>query len=127
MKASSLTPRLFATRLFVFALFTVFGAGCSTPVHKLFDRLEVGQDKAEVLEVAGPPKHSVRSKGRDVWIYRYYKEESEHRRTLVFEQGKLTVVGPESRILDPKENMIESELENLDKTGQPKGSFKTLD
>ena len=90
-----------------------FLLSCATPVHRAIEEISVGDDKGKVLEEAGNPKHSARRDGQDLWIYRYYKGDREYRRSVRFEESKVSYIGPEIQIRNPKEALIEQELENL--------------
>lgn len=87
--------------------------GCATPVHKSFSKLNIGDDKSTVLETLGSPKHSVREDGKDIWVYRYYKGDTEYKRTLQFDTSKLSYLSEEEVVKDPKELLIENDLESM--------------
>ena len=107
--------------LFVILLL-LLSTACATAVHKAFPQVKVGDDKASTVELLGNPKHTVRRDGKDFWVYRYYRDGIEFRRTLVFEAGKLESIGAEERIADPREELIEQQLESMP-TGAPASKF----
>ncbi|MCB0411768.1 MAG: hypothetical protein KDD22_04540 [Bdellovibrionales bacterium] len=89
-------------------------AGCATPIHKSFPKLELGQDKADVLEILGRgPEHSERDDDEDHWTYKYYRNDVEYRRRLTFDQNKLVDIGNEVPIMDKNQIQLEKELESI--------------
>lgn len=68
--------------------------GCASSPHKNLQEVKRGMDKSDVLEIAGNPTFSLRKNSRDIWIYRYYKEDLELRKTITFYQGDVVKIGP---------------------------------
>lgn len=83
----------------------VFTAGCSTPQHKVLKAVQVGMDKAAVLEIVGNPTRITRHLGQDRWSYEEASGAgvngdaggsggAEKRTTYVyFSEGRVTYVG----------------------------------
>ena len=87
--------------------------GCATPVHSAFKELKVGDDKATALELLGSPKHSLRRDGKDFWVYRYYRDGSEYKRTITFASSRIFDISSEQLVIDPREFQLEKELEAM--------------
>ena len=67
-------------KYFVTLLLLFFTACSSAPVNEALNRVRVGMDKDDVLNIAGNPKHSFRAGGKDHWIYSYYVGDTETHR-----------------------------------------------
>ncbi len=71
---------------------------CSTHQSKALRRVQIGMDKASVLEIAGNPTRISRHLGQDRWSYENMNSDStaaEARTTYVyFAEGRVTHVGP---------------------------------
>ena len=64
--------------------------GCASPLHRTVERIEVGQAKRMVLHHTGGPQASSRSRGKDIWEYRYLGESGEPLvKRVVFNNGKV--------------------------------------
>lgn len=70
---------------------------CATPVHEAFSKVSEGMDKAQVIKTLGDPTHSHRDKGKDIWVYRYYKDSQEYSRTVIFNFGKVEEIREEKQ------------------------------
>lgn len=46
-------------------------SGCVTPEYKRVERIAVGQTKRQLLYFVGGPQSTSRTRGRDIWEYRY--------------------------------------------------------
>lgn len=79
-------------------------SGCSTPQSKALKEIQVGMDKADVLEIAGNPSRITRHLGQDRWSYEDFSASTKNnpgdisavaRTTFVyFSDGRVTYVGP---------------------------------
>lgn len=75
-------------------------AGCSTPQVKRqeLERIHVGMDKGQVLELVGNPKRTFHTEGRDHWTYQFYEYNREMLQQVEFRDGHVVKIGqPSSR------------------------------
>ncbi len=63
--------------------------GCASTPQRGLEKLEVGMDKSQVVELMGSPLHSQRQKGQDIWTYRYFKDDQEWFTRVTFKQGRV--------------------------------------
>jgi len=80
-------------KLLVGAMCVLFVAACSTPQHKALRSIDVGMDKADVLEKLGNPTRKTRHQGQDRWSYEYQNESGMQLTHIYFAGGKVTYVG----------------------------------
>ena len=67
-------------------------ASCSTPTHVAFERVQLGHEKADVLELIGSPQRTRRWKGKDEWTYVFYSGQQVVEKAVKFEDGKVVAV-----------------------------------
>lgn len=102
---------------FIFFILSCVFIGCASPQHQALRRVDVGMDKADVLDLVGNPTRTDRAYNQDRWTYESYKNTSstsgdENSTTYVFfADGKVTYVGPDEMHGAPQ---------------QSKGSFKKI-
>jgi outer membrane protein assembly factor BamE (lipoprotein component of BamABCDE complex) len=80
----------------VFLLFTasLLFVGCQSAPWKDIDRVQLGQNKASVLELLGSPSIIRRAHDRDVWLYNYeHGANSSTEREIDFANGRVVYVG----------------------------------
>ena len=80
-------------RTFLILLLALGTLGCQTQRYKEFSRLKEGMEKDQVLEQAGGPNVSRRSKGKDRWVYDLHTPEGRESREVQFEEGRAVYVG----------------------------------
>ncbi len=80
-----------------FLSFIVLG-GCQTPDMDLWNQVQPGMDKGEVLEIMGSPRTTERKKMQDRWIYWLYDKDNLNVRQVHFDQGKAVYVGAEPSV-----------------------------
>lgn len=80
-------------------------SGCSTPMSKGLDSVQVGMNRAAVLEAAGNPKFTQRAQSQDTWVYAYFEGEQEYRRPVIFVDGKVTEIGTPRPHPDPEKDL----------------------
>lgn len=110
--------------------------GCSTSLKKALDEVQLGADKATVLESLGNPKATLRRSGRDIWTFHYYEANQLHMRSLIFENGRVVHIGrPELKkegiaasdpVIEDYEKLL-SESSSDQGEGANQGKFKDLD
>lgn len=82
------------TLLAIASLFILVSSlGCQTNELKQYDKLKVGMDKGDVLDIMGSPKRSERWHGQDRWTYSFYQENQLYDKEVHFLEGKATYVG----------------------------------
>jgi outer membrane protein assembly factor BamE (lipoprotein component of BamABCDE complex) len=82
---------------------------CATTLQKQLDRLSVGMDKSEVLEVAGSPKSTARVKSEDQWTYIYYVGDTRMERTIKLLDGHVVAIAA-ARTVQPADAKQEEEI-----------------
>lgn len=68
-------------------------AGCQTHMGADFQKLKVGMEKPEVVDIMGSPQRTQRWRGLDRWTYIYYEREMREEKEVHFDQGKASYVG----------------------------------
>jgi outer membrane protein assembly factor BamE (lipoprotein component of BamABCDE complex) len=107
---------------------------CSTPPYVAFEKVQLGDEKADVLEVMGSPQRTRRSKGQDEWIYIFRSGQEMVEREVLFQDGKVVAV-QNSKGQSSTEQKIRSaeSIDQLNAVGQEAASpannkgFKDLD
>ena len=86
--------------VFFILVIGLFVGACSTPQSKALSRVQVGMDKADVLEIVGNPDRKGREHNQDVWIYEPKAGDSadisQETTYIYFSSGKVTYAGPKS-------------------------------
>ncbi|MCC7403340.1 MAG: outer membrane protein assembly factor BamE [Bdellovibrionales bacterium] len=107
---------------------------CSTPPHVAFERVQLGDEKADVLEVMGSPQRTRRSKGQDEWIYIFRSGQEMVEREVLFQDGKVVAVQNSKGQSSTEQKVRSAEsLDQLNAVGQESASpagnkgFKDLD
>lgn len=83
--------------------------GCQTNMFKQYEKIQVGQEKADVLEIMGSPLRSERYKGQDFWTYVFYtSDDTRYEKEVYFTNNKVTYVGePISKIYKTTEKPLD--------------------
>lgn len=68
-------------------------SACSSTQHSFENRIQVGMDKAEVLEICGGPQLTKRRNSEDVWQYFFYSGDQKSVRELHFKNNKVSYKG----------------------------------
>ncbi len=63
--------------------------GCASNFSENFQKIRLGDDKDQALEVLGNPKRSVRIKDTDRWTYSHQKDGQEKLEYIDFKDGKV--------------------------------------
>jgi outer membrane protein assembly factor BamE (lipoprotein component of BamABCDE complex) len=69
-------------------------AACATSQVQALKSVEVGMDKADVLEKVGNPTRKTREFNQDRWSYELDSENKSQVTYVYFSEGKVTYVGP---------------------------------
>lgn len=95
--------RFFRARFFqilsAFLLLTI--VSCSTPKHQALRKIEVGMDKAEVLDLVGNPSRISRQHGQDRWAYEVSDRSSSETTYIYFADGRVTYIGNSPELSKP--------------------------
>lgn len=67
--------------------------GCQTNELKQYEKLKVGMDKGEVLEIMGSPRRCERRQSQDRWTYVFYQNQMEHQKEIQFFEGRANYIG----------------------------------
>lgn len=97
----------FNLSILFWALFLTLSSitSCTTSPKRDFEKIQVGMDKADVLELMGNPKRTRRWKGKDEWIYRFYDNNQEVQKKLVFELGRVIEIAEFSDRPTPQQEL----------------------
>ncbi len=88
---------------------------CAThPTVSDFDQIKNSMEKADVIEVLGPPHTSQRRRGVDVWTYRFWREGQAERREIHFVEGAVIYAGPPRAPQVPEASETKVEAPALD-------------
>lgn len=82
-------------------------SGCQTSPITEFSRINLGQDKSDVIEFAGGPSWKDRRNGMDRWTYILFQDGIRLERQVLFSEGIVAYVG------DPIEPFISAEEQDL--------------
>lgn len=97
------TTYAFIHLLLIYTIGAFFLSGCqSTPIAE-FSRINLGQDKSDVIEFAGGPSWKDRRNGMDRWTYILFQDGIRLERQVLFADGIVAYVG------DPIEPFISAE------------------
>lgn len=91
MKLSQFTGNFLG--LLVFLCFNL--AACQSAPKKLFQRIDMGMNKHQVVSTIGGPKISERWQGLDRWTYHLYEGDEYTVKEIHFEGGRVVYVGDE--------------------------------
>ena len=89
-------------------------SGCQTSPITEFSRINLGQDKSDVIEFAGGPSWKDRRNGMDRWTYILFQDGIRLERQVLFSEGIVAYVG------DPIEPFISAEEQDLINTEKNK-------
>lgn len=67
--------------------------GCQTNELRQYEKLKLGMDKDEVLNVMGSPVRSERKHGLDQWTFRFYHQDQLYLKQVNFTDGKASYIG----------------------------------
>lgn len=67
--------------------------GCATEMGQQFEKVKVGMDKDDVLEIMDSPQRTQRWKGMDRWTYIFYQQDNRIEKEVHFQEGKAAYVG----------------------------------
>ena len=73
-------------------LWSLLVFSCSTSSHVAFDKVKLGLEKTDVLELIGSPNRTRRWKGLDEWTYVYYQGNKPIEKEIRFEEGRVVAV-----------------------------------
>jgi outer membrane protein assembly factor BamE (lipoprotein component of BamABCDE complex) len=78
---------------YLFFLLCFFLLACAHDPNTRFQRVKVGMEKDEVLELLDSPHHTQRTQGKDRWTYIFYNEDQRMEKEIDFDNGRATYVG----------------------------------
>jgi outer membrane protein assembly factor BamE (lipoprotein component of BamABCDE complex) len=79
------------TKIIFISLSLLVFTACSTPQHQAVKSIDVGMDKADVLEKMGNPTRKTRHHGQDRWTYEF--DGNADSTYIYFSGGKVTYIG----------------------------------
>jgi outer membrane protein assembly factor BamE len=79
----------------VLSLFLLFfsALGCQTNELKQYEKLKVGMDKGDVIDVMGSPRRTERWHGQDRWTYVFYQDREQYLKEVHFMGGRASYIG----------------------------------
>ncbi len=109
MKPLNLIARL----IFVMKLFFIFNLlGCQTSPIKEFNKISLGNDKSDVIELIGGPSWYDRKEGTDRWTYILFQDGIRLEREIRFAEGVVAYIG------EPQKPFISAEEKDLINAGK---------
>ena len=122
-------------RRFIYLLYLLslglFLFACSTPMHQMMEKIEMGMGKSEVVEKLGSPNRTTRQEGMDKWFYSYDTDGHSRIDEIHFKDSKVIYIGPSTK--DPLKNQIEDSdsyeeyKDNIEKRRQDKSKTENLE
>ena len=79
--------------LYFALLLCLFFSGCQTNELREINRVKVGMDKQEVLDIMGNPRRTERIHGMDRWTYVFFAANKWQSREVRFMDGEVNHVG----------------------------------
>lgn len=74
--------KIFITLLSLLALLI----GCASSPIRTFAKIEIGMERADVLELVGNPLRTERFDGKEKWVYRFYEDDKAIFKQVTFDQ-----------------------------------------
>lgn len=68
-------------------------SGCQTNMVKEYNKLHLGMEKDDVLEVMGSPQRTQRFHGKDRWTYIFYEDKIRYEKEVQFFEGNAIYLG----------------------------------
>lgn len=93
----------------LFLLSCLFLSGCAYSQKKQFDKVQVGMEKNDVLELMDSPQRTQRWHGMDRWTYIFYENDQRQEKEVHFSDGKANYVG---EVFQPKVSASEQDQMN---------------
>ncbi len=66
---------------------------CQTSMVRQFDKVTIGMEKDDVLDIMGSPTRTQRFHDKDRWTYIYYDKRIRHEKEIQFFEGNSVYVG----------------------------------
>jgi hypothetical protein len=99
---------------FLVACFSIFS--CSHNPYENFQKIQVGSDKAEVLDKIGSPLRSHFQDGKSIWTYRFYSRAQDRLiyKDIILDGEKVSEIKNAKEVdikeIERKEKMVEESL-----------------
>lgn len=68
-------------------------SGCQTSMLKVYNKISLGMEKDDVLELMGSPQRTQRFHGKDRWTYVFYDTKVRYEKEVQFFEGNAIYVG----------------------------------
>lgn len=82
---------------------------CQTNMLNEYNKLHLGMEKDDVLEVMGSPQRTQRFHGKDRWTYVFYQDRIRYEKEIQFFEGNATYVGD---IWQPEVSAAQADAKN---------------
>lgn len=109
---------------FLLVCFSIFS--CSHNPYQDFQKINVGTDKAEVLDKVGSPLRSKFQDGKNIWTYRFYSKETNALvyKDIILDSEKVLEIRNAKEVdikeIEKKEKMVEQSLKETIKAREQK-------
>ncbi len=109
---------------FLLVCFSIFS--CSHNPYQDFQKINVGTDKAEVLDKVGSPLRSKFQDGKNIWTYRFYSKETNALvyKDIILDSEKVLEIRNAKEVdireIEKKEKMVEQSLKETVKAREQK-------
>ena len=113
-------------KLVIFGLILIL-VGCATPTHRNLEKVQLGMDKTQVLDLAGNPKRTVRRDDGDLWTFVYYVGNQHYERDVRFSEGHVAVISVAREVNPPaaQGEAVLNDYENLVQEAESKRASKS--
>lgn len=83
-------------RLFIFIALGFLLLSCASPSHRAVERINIGMEKSDVLDILGSPTRTERARNGDRWTYESYTKENKYSFNVYFHDGRVShITSPE--------------------------------
>lgn len=95
--------------LFTTILSSILITSCVTPKYMAQNDLKIGMEKAEVLDIMGGPNRTSLRKGKEFWLYIYYKGKERLGTVVVFQKGYTIAIRNHSFEQQSQDDLLHAE------------------
>lgn len=115
--------------IFLASCFTIFS--CTHNPYESFQKVQVGDDKAQVLDKVGSPLRSRFHNGKNIWTYRFYDKATDEMvyKDVVLDSVKVLEIrdakDADIKAIEKKEKLVEDSIKETQNTPAVSAPAKT--
>ncbi len=98
-----------------FSIAFILLSSCSHDPYKEFSKIQIGQDKGDLLETLGSPLRARHTEDTDIWTYRFYKNGESIYKDITLRNNHIVQITdarePDLKAISQKEKEIEEKLQ----------------